>query len=114
MSAQPEAQVEGTTPAANVQAPVLPQRSLLMSAQTSHAISTRAVFTRRAFDQAIRPLYAPLCRHASARCGAEAGPDLVQSALCCAWSVIERFDAAQSPGRLLGWLRRFVDYACDD
>lgn len=85
-----------------------------MSLQTSVPATRGSVFTHRAFDRAIEPLYAPLCRYAAARCGAQEAPDLVQSALLCAWSVIERFDASQSPGRLLLWLRRFVDYACDD
>ncbi len=85
-----------------------------MSLQTLPFVSGHAVFTRRAFDAAIRPLYAPLVHYAIARCGAVEAPDLVQSALACAWTVIERFDAAQAPGRLLLWLRCFVDYACDD
>lgn len=80
----------------------------------AHPSRPHPTFSRCGFDAAIRPLRGSLELYAARRCGPVAAPDPVQAALSCAWSLVERFDPSQPPGRLLLWLRRFVDHACDE
>lgn len=65
-----------------------------------------------AFDRALRPLYAPLCRYAAKRVGAQDAEDVVQQALLAAWNARDDRTELPSQAELIAWLRRFVDYAC--
>lgn len=78
-----------------------------------------SVLSRSLFDKYTKPVRPALLQYARARCGPAYAEDLVQDALCRAWSLIARFD---NPDRIdidpqplfARWLSSIQARVCDE